>query len=314
MYLLRAAAVAGLTLAAATAGAQEQTGAIQGVVRDVQGGLVPAVPVTASNGTGLTVETMTGAAGAYRFPALPPGRYEMSAVLDGFELAKVAEIVLVLGAELRMDLTLRPAGVAEARGGRGSARRASRSRRRSRATNVSSEVFERLPRGRDFTSLAVQAPGANEERKAGGIAIDGSTGAENRVIIDGMETTDTWVGTPGQFLVTDFVEELQVKSSGYSAEYGGSTGGVLNVVTKSGTNDWHGQGLFLWSGHGLDAGPRPTLQLQPSDSTRAEYVTYPRRIATRNRSQASPWADRSCGTARGSSPATCRPCATPTAR
>ena len=85
-----AAAVAGLTLAAATAGAQEQTGAIEGVVRDVQGGLVPAVAVTASNGTGLTVETMTGAAGAYRFPALPPGRYEMSAILDGFELAKVA--------------------------------------------------------------------------------------------------------------------------------------------------------------------------------------------------------------------------------
>ena len=274
MYLLRAAAVAGLTLAAATAGAQEQTGAIQGVVRDVQGGLVPAVPVTASNGTGLTVETMTGAAGAYRFPALPPGRYEMSAVLDGFELAKVAEIVLVLGAELRLDLTLRPAGVTEALEVVGHSPRIAITQA-IRATNVSSEVFERLPRGRDFTSLAVQAPGANEERKAGGIAIDGSTGAENRVIIDGMETTDTWVGTPGQFLVTDFVEELQVKSSGYSAEYGGSTGGVLNVVTKSGTNDWHGQGLFLWSGQGLDAGPRPTLQLQPSDSTRAEYVRYP---------------------------------------
>jgi hypothetical protein len=121
----------------------------------------------------------------------------------------------------------------------------------------------------------VQAPGANDERKAGGIAIDGSTGAENRVIIDGMETTDTWIGTPGQFLVTDFVEELQVKSSGYSAEFGGSTGGVLNVVTKSGSNDWHGQALFLWSGDALDAGPRPTLQLVPSDSTRAEYVTYP---------------------------------------
>ena len=67
-----------------------------------------------------------------------------------------------------------------------------------------------------------------------------------------METTDTWIGTPGQFLVTDFVEELQVKLSGYSAGYGRSTGGMLNVVTKSGTNAWHGQGLFLWSGHGLD--------------------------------------------------------------
>ena len=141
----------------------------------------------------------------------------MSAVLDGFELAKVAEIVLVLGAELRIDLTLRPAGVTEAVEVVGHSPRIAITQA-TRATNVSSEVFERLPRGRDFTSLAVQAPGANEERKAGGIAIDGSTGAENRVIIDGMETTDTWVGTPGQFLVTDFVEELQVKSSGYNAE------------------------------------------------------------------------------------------------
>ena len=90
-----------------------------------------------------------------------------------------------------------------------------------------------------------------------------------------METTDTWIGTPGQYLATDFVEEVQVKSSGYSAEYGGSTGGVLNVVTKSGSNDWHGQALLLFSGDALDAGPRPTLRLAPSDTTRAEYVTYP---------------------------------------
>ena len=94
-------------------------------------------------------------------------------------------------------------------------------------------------------------------------------------MIDGMETTDTWLGTPGQYLATDFVEEVQVKSSGYSAEYGGSTGGVLNVVTKSGSNDWRGQALLLFSGDALDAGLRPTLRLVPSDITRAEYVTYP---------------------------------------
>ena len=68
---------------------------------------------------------------------------------------------------------------------------------------------------------------------------------------------------------------VQVKSSGYSAEYGGSTGGVLNVVTKSGSNDGRGQALLLFSGDALDAGLRPTLRLVPSDTTRAEYVTYP---------------------------------------
>ena len=178
------------------------------------------------------------------------------------------------GAQLTIDLTLRPAGIAERVDVvAGSPRLAIT--QATRATSLSSEVFERLPRGRDFTTIAAQAPGANDERKAGGIAIDGSTGAENRVMIDGMETTDTWIGTPGQYLATDFVEVVQVKSSGYSAEYGGSTGGVLNVVTKSGSNDWRGQALLLFSGDALDAGLRPTLRLVPSDTTRAEYVTYP---------------------------------------
>ena len=240
----------------------------------MQGGVLPGAAVAVSNENGLALEIVTDAAGGYRYPALPPGRYQMAARLDGFDTARVADVALVLGAQLTIDLTLRPAGVAErVEVVAGSPRLAIT--QATRATSLSSEVFERLPRGRDFTSVAAYAPGANDERKAGGIAIDGSTGAENRVMIDGMETTDTWLGTPGQYLATDFVEEVQVKSSGYSAEYGGSTGGVLNVVTNSGSNDWHGQALLLFSGDALDAGPRPTLRLVPSDITRAEYVTYP---------------------------------------
>ena len=143
------------------------------------------------------------------------------------------------------------------------------------ATSLRGEEIEKMPRGRDFTSLATQAAGVNDEQKMSGISIDGSTSAENRVVIDGVETTDTWIGMSGQYLVTDFVEELQVKSSGYSAEYGGSTGGVLNAITRTGTNAWHGDALLYWSGDALDAGPRPTLQLDPTDASRAEYVTYP---------------------------------------
>jgi hypothetical protein len=133
-----------------------------------------------------------------------------------------------------------------------------------------------MPRGRDFTSLATQAAGANNEQKMSGLSIDGSTSAENRVVIDGVETTNTLVGTPGQYLVTDFVEELQVKSSGYSAEYGGSTGGVLNAITRTGSNAWHGDALLYWSGDALDAGPR--RRCGSIGSSRAEYVNTPRRL------------------------------------
>jgi hypothetical protein len=92
-----------------------------------------------------------------------------------------------------------------------------------------------------------------------------------------------------------------VKSSGYTAEYGGSTGGVINVVTKSGTNTWRGDVLINFEGDGLDGGPRQTLRRVPTDSTRAEYVTYPK-IHTDVSSRALPSAVRSNGTTRGCSP------------
>ena len=230
--------------------------------------------MVATGATGLTLETVTEGSGTYRFATLPPGRYEVTARLDGFLPARVVNIDLALGVQLTIDLELKPAGpnetvevvnesplvaVTQSAG----------------ATNLRNEQIEKMPRGRDFTSLAIQAAGTNDERKLGGISIDGASGAENRIIIDGVETTDTAVGTPGQFLVTDFVHELQIKSSGYSAEYGGSTGGVLNVITKSGGNAWHGEALVYWSGDALDAALRPTLQTAPTDTSRAEYVTFP---------------------------------------
>ncbi len=113
MQRLIAATVTCCLLAAATAAGQEQTGSVQGVVRDVQGGVLPGAAVTVSNDNGLALEIVTDAAGGYRYPALPPGRYQMAARLDGFDTARVADVALVLGAQLTIDLTLRPAGIAE---------------------------------------------------------------------------------------------------------------------------------------------------------------------------------------------------------
>jgi hypothetical protein len=107
--------------------------------------------------------------------------------------------------------------------------------------------------------------------------IDGSSASENRWIIDGAESTNLQYGTSGKQLVTDFVDEVQVKSSGYTAEYGGSTGGVINVVTKTGTNQWRGDALLYWSASSLDGGSTPTLRLNPTNpTTQSEYITYPK--------------------------------------
>lgn len=91
-----------------------------------------------------------------------------------------------------------------------------------------------------------------------------------------------------------------MKSSGYAAEYGGSTGGVINVVTKSGTNTWRGDVLVNFEGDALDGRPRRTLRRVPTDSTRAEYVTYPEDSYSRVEPGVAVGAQ-SVGTVRGSS-------------
>lgn len=255
--------------------AQEQHAAIEGVVRDSQGGVVPGIIVVAvARDSSLTNEAVTDGLGRYRFASLPPSRYDLSVQAAGFVPARIADIDLTLGVRLSIDMVIAPAGPDETVVVV-SAPPLIAVTQSARSTSLRGEAIEQMPRGRDVTSLAVQAPGANDEPKLGGISIDGASGAENRIVIDGVETTDTWVGTPGEPLVTDFVEELQVKSSGYTAEYGGSTGGVLNAITKSGTNSWQGEAVVYWSGDALEAAPRPTLQLVPTDVGRAEYVIYP---------------------------------------
>jgi Carboxypeptidase regulatory-like domain/TonB dependent receptor/TonB-dependent Receptor Plug Domain len=271
--------VSALTLPAA---AQEQTGAITGTVKDSSGAVLPGVTVEAHHLAlaAVAASTTTDAAGVYRFPALQPGKYDIIAKLQGFTPAKVASVDLRLGKLLSADLVLNVGSLSE------TVQVSAETpiidvKQSARGTNITSEEFERLPKGRDFTSIVTQAPGANNEPRSGGISIDGSSAAENRFIIDGAETTNVVDGTSGKNLITDFVEEVQVKSSGYQAEYGGSTGGVINVVTKSGTNRFRGDLLSYFSGDNLESAFRPNLRLVPINSRLAEYVTYPEDSFTR---------------------------------
>ena len=147
-------------------------------------------------------------------------------------------------------------------------------RQSARQTNIRAEQVELLPHGRDFTTLVTQAPGANQETKLGGISIDGASAGENRFIIDGIETTNLQSGVSGTNLIADFVEEVQVKSSGFSAEFGGATGGVISAVTKSGTNNFDGMALLNFQGSSTEGSRRPTLRQNLTNSDIAEYITY----------------------------------------
>jgi hypothetical protein len=267
------ACVLALSLPAA---AQEQTGQLQGAVKDSSGAVLPGVTVEVTNvSTGAVAASVTtDANGVYRVPGLRPAKYEVLAKMQGFTPAKVENIELRLGQILTVDLALAVGGVAETVSVTAESPIID-TKQSARNTNITAETFEKLPKGRDFSSIVTQAPGANNESRSGGISIDGSSAAENRWIIDGAETTNVNQGTSAKNLVTDFVEEVQVKSSGYAAEYGGSTGGVINVITRSGSNRFRGDVLAYFSGDALDTSFRNNLRLKPTNSREAEYVTYP---------------------------------------
>src|SRR3954469_16096509 len=293
---MRARTFAALMVAlffALPAAAQEQRGSIEGVVRDSSGAVLPGVTVEARTNTGVVLTSTTDSEGTYRFPSIAPGTYEVSATLTGFAPKKQGDVSVGLGQIKKVDLALGLQGVSE------SVQVTAESplvdvKQSARQTNITREQIELLPKGRDFTTLVTQAPGANQENKSGGLSIDGASAGENRYIIDGIETTNLQSGISGKNVILDFVEEVQVKSSGYTAEFGGATGGVINVITKSGTNNWHGNVGLQSQGAQLSGGAAPaanqtsistgvpSLRISLTDPTKSEYVTYPKDTESRS--------------------------------
>jgi outer membrane receptor protein involved in Fe transport len=280
-----------LTVGVVPAFAQEQSGGLEGTITDATGAVVPGATVEARNTSGLAQNAVSDQDGRYNFPALPGGNYTITGSLTGFTSVKVTDIRLGVGQTLKVDLTLRVSTVEEVVTVTGEAPVVDVTAT-VRSTSIRDEYVDKMPKGRDFTTLATQAPGANIEFRTGGLSIDGASSSENKYIIDGVETNDPESGLSSQLLVTDMVDEVQVKSSGYEAEYSGAVGGVVNVVTKSGTNEFKGS---VWSYYSSDAlgyarsnavagagtvqapsyaDGRPTLRLVPSDAHQSEYVTY----------------------------------------
>jgi hypothetical protein len=261
-------------LSALPALAQEQRGSIEGIAKDASGALLPGVTVEARSPALVGVATsVTDDRGTYRFPALPPGIYDVSAQLQGFRPAKVERIELQLGQFLKVDLTLSLASVTE------TVQVTAESpvidvKQNAAAATINAEVIERIPGGRDFTDLIKSAPGTQVEQKSG-IQIDGAGGSEHRYVIDGMDTTGIQTGVSGQELPPDFIQEVQVKSSGYNAEFRATTGGVISAITKSGSNQFHGSTGFYFRSNAAQGAQRQTLRLNPSDQTKAESYNTP---------------------------------------
>ena len=269
------AALFAIALFAWPAAAQEQRGSIQGVVKDSSGAVLPGVTVEATSGGSGVLSATSDASGNFRFPSVMPGVYVVSANLAGFKPAKVSDVDVRLGSVKSVEFNLQLASVSE------NVTVTAESpivdtKTSGKSTNIRAEQISLLPHARDFTSLVTQAPGVNNETKSAGVMIDGAAAAENRYVIDGIETTNIIGGLSGQNLLADFVEEVQVKSTGYSAEFGGSTGGVISVLTKSGSNNLHGSASLNFQGSDLTGANNQSLRAVFGDATKAEYHIYPK--------------------------------------
>jgi len=225
-----------LLLTAGVLLAQRTTGQIEGVVYDTEGTPLPGVTVTVTSPS-VTRSMATEMNGTFRFPALPPGTYSVSAILAGFKKRTETNIVLGLEQTRKVEFTLEVGQPEEEITVIGISPVVDLTSSRL-TTNVSKEFFDALPKGRSYQDMVQLAPSVQSD--PWGSAMSGATGAENLYIIDGINTTDVEDGLAGTNLTYEFIEEVQVKTGGYEAEFGGALGGVVNVITKSGSNELHG--------------------------------------------------------------------------
>lgn len=221
--------------------AQRTTGMIEGIIYDEEGSALPGAIVAISGPTIAEKTIESNLNGMYRFPALPPGEYTLTVTLPGFKKYTQTRIVVPVEQTIVVNITLEVGTIEEEITVIGESPVVDLTSSRL-TTNVKKEYFDALPKGRTYQDMAYLAPSVQPDRW--GIGMSGATGAENLYIIDGINTTDVEDGVLGTNLTYEFIEEVQIKTGGYEAEFGGAMGGVVNVITKSGTNEFHGGAWF----------------------------------------------------------------------
>jgi hypothetical protein len=265
--------VAGLVLPLAPAAAQVAGGVIAGRVTDSSGAVLPNAQVTIKNlGTGVATQLVANEEGVYRAPNLLPGQYEITASAPSFASVVQKGISLSVGAELAIDLRLNPGGVGESVTVSGEAPSIDTTTPTLGAVVNERTIVELPLNGRDWTTLATLQPGITSIRPqapSGSTTARGNRGygdeltvaghrpQENNYRIDGVSINDYSNGAPGSAgglnLGADAIAEFSVLSSNYTAEYGRTSGGVINAITRSGTNSFHGSAYEFLRNDALDA-------------------------------------------------------------
>ncbi|MBI3668772.1 MAG: TonB-dependent receptor [Acidobacteria bacterium] len=237
-----------LALAVCTpvAQAQETTAGIQGYVKDPSGAAIPGARVEISSEALIGGKKgQTDSSGYYRFYYLPPGEYTLTVTAANFRTYKQTGIKLEVGRLPTIDVELQIGQVTQVVEVSGQAPIVDVTTSKA-AVTVTPEILHGIPTGRSFQSLIPFAPGSrqeplqsNDRARGGGFQIDGASDGDNQYLVEGLDTTEIRNGGTGTNVPIEFLQEVQIKSSGFEAEFGGGAG-VVNVVQKRGSNAWHG--------------------------------------------------------------------------
>jgi len=241
---------------------QANSGNIEGRVVDPNGAIVAGATVSATNQqTGLEKSTVTKDDGTFSIILLPPGVYSVVIGAPGFSKAEVKDVTVTVGSHAPVDVVLsvgsttatvtitEPVPLVE-------------TTRTSVATTINQTAIENLPiNGRNFQDFATLSPGVVRDPRGGDLSVGGQRGTFNSLQVDGVDNNNTFFGQafgrggvrpPYQFS-EESVQEFQVNQNGFSAEFGRAGGAVINVVTKSGTNEFHGGAFEYFRDEALNA-------------------------------------------------------------
>ncbi|MEO5740533.1 MAG: carboxypeptidase regulatory-like domain-containing protein, partial [Vicinamibacterales bacterium] len=261
--------------------AQVITADVVGIISDSTGALLPGVTVSArSDATGNVETAVTDASGNFQILRLPPGRYRLTTELQGFKTVD-SNVTLAIGDRYRLNMNLE-VGAVEEHLTVVAQTPLLQTESASVAVLVDERAMQDLPlNGRNFVRLAQIAPGAHEgppnslssgnrpddRRQSSSISINGQDTSLNNFLIDGLDNNERFIGTVIIRPSVDAIQEMRVETNSFSAELGRAAGGVINVVTKSGTNQLHGSVFEFYRNEVLDArnffaisGPKPEFK------------------------------------------------------
>ncbi|HEY0158703.1 MAG TPA: TonB-dependent receptor [Thermoanaerobaculia bacterium] len=256
--MLRLRIIVPLVLILAAGVSAQTTGGVAGTVTDATGGALPGVTVSATSPSLQGVRTtVTDETGTYRLLTLPPGAYSLTYELSGFGTGNRRDVRVSLGNTSTVDVTLSQAAVSEEITVTAGAPVIDTTST-SVGTNLDETAIESLPTGRSYSSIVQVAPGVSTDANPHNasqstITVYGSSGAENAFYVDGYNTTQMEYGFQGKQMNFEFIQEVDVKTGGYEAEYGRSTGGIINVITKSGGNELKGDVFAYYDSDSLQS-------------------------------------------------------------